>query len=51
MGLSDLEKEARLNALNNSIKVKEEIKNKVSKELIEEEKKEAQKRSSNTKRI
>ena len=37
MGLSDLEKEARLNALNNSIKVKEEIKNKVSKELIEEE--------------
>ena len=41
MGLSDLEKEARLNALNNSIKVKEEIKNKVSKELIEEEKKEA----------
>ncbi|MAC40235.1 MAG: translation initiation factor IF-2 [Pelagibacterales bacterium] len=43
MGLSDLEKEARLNALNNSIKVKEEIKNKVSKELIEVEKKEAQK--------
>ena len=43
MGLSDLEKEARLNALNNSIKVKEEIKNKVSKELIEEEKKEAKK--------
>ena len=41
MGLSDLEKEARLNALNNSIKVKEEIKNKVSKELIEVEKKEA----------
>jgi len=43
MGLSDLEKEARLNALNNSIKVKEEIKNKASKELIEVEKKEAQK--------
>jgi len=43
MGLSDLEKEARLNALNNSIKVKEEIKNKVSKEAIEVEKKEAQK--------
>ena len=29
MSLSDLEKEARLNALNNSIKMKEEIKNKV----------------------
>ena len=38
MGLSDLEKEARLNALNNSIKNKEEIKNKVTKELPEEEK-------------
>ena len=43
MGLSDLEKEARLNALNNSIKVKEEIKNKASNELFEVKKEEAKK--------
>ena len=35
IGLSDLEKEARLNALNNSIKMKEEIKNKVLEESLE----------------
>ncbi|MDB9761700.1 translation initiation factor IF-2 [Alphaproteobacteria bacterium] len=43
MGLSDLEKDARLNALNKSIKMKEEIKNKViqeSSEVKEEEAKE-----------
>ena len=33
--LSDLEKEARLNALNNSIKMKEEIKNKALEESLE----------------
>ena len=35
MSLSDLEKEARLNALNNSIKMKEEIKNKALEESLE----------------
>jgi translation initiation factor IF-2 len=38
VGLSDLEKEARLKALNNSIKMKEEIKNNQSEEFVEEEK-------------
>jgi len=40
MSLSDLEKEARLNALNNSIKMKEEIKNKVLEENLEVKKEE-----------
>ena len=38
MGLSDLEKEARLKALNNSIKMKEKIKDNVAEESLEEEK-------------
>ena len=38
MGLSNLEKEARLKALNNSIKMKEKIKNNVAEESLEEEK-------------
>ena len=38
MGLSNLEKEARLKALNNSIKMKEKIKNNVTEESFEEEK-------------
>ena len=38
MGLSNLEKEARLKALNNSIKMKEKIKNNVAEEFLEEEK-------------
>ena len=38
IGLSDLEKEARLKALNNSIKMKEKIKNNVAEEFLEEEK-------------
>ena len=38
MGLSDLEKEARLKALNNSIKMKEEIKNNTAEEFFEKEK-------------
>ena len=41
--LSDLEKEARLNALNNSIKMKEEIKNKVLEESLEVKKEELKK--------
>ena len=41
IGLSDLEKEARLNALNNSIKIKEEIKNKVFQERSEVKEEEA----------
>jgi translation initiation factor IF-2 len=43
IGLSDLEKEARLNALNNSIKMKEEIKNKVLEESPELKKEELKK--------
>ncbi|MDB9971157.1 translation initiation factor IF-2 [Alphaproteobacteria bacterium] len=43
MSLSDLEKEARLNALNNSIKMKEEIKNKVFEESAELKKEELKK--------
>ena len=43
IGLSDLEKEARLNALNNSIKMKEEIKNKVLEESLELKKEELKK--------
>jgi len=38
MGLSNFEKEARLKALNNSIKMKEKIKNNVAEESLEEEK-------------
>ena len=38
MGLSNLEKEARLKALNNSIKMKEKIKDNVAEESLEEEK-------------
>ena len=38
IGLSDLEKEARLKALNNSIKMKEKIKDNVAEESLEEEK-------------
>ena len=38
VGLSDLEKEARLKALNNSIKMKEKIKDNVAEESLEEEK-------------
>ena len=41
--LSDLEKEARLNALNNSIKMKEEIKNKALEESLEVKKEEVKK--------
>ena len=47
--LSDLEKEARLNALNNSIKMKEETKNKVLEESLEL-KKEAIKKDSKEKK-
>ena len=43
IGLSDLEKEARLNALNNSIKMKEEIKNKALEESLEVKKEEVKK--------
>ena len=40
MGLSNLEKEARLKALNNSIKMKEKIKNNTAEEFFEKEKRE-----------
>ena len=51
IGLSDLEKEARLNALNNSIKMKEEIKNKALEESLELKKEVTKKDSKEKKEV